>query len=116
MDEAEHCGRLGIMNRGRLLALDTPSALKRDVVPGQAWNVVATPLLRALETLEATPGLRYTGLLGDHLHAITELGTHTAQSLGAVLKAGGCAVVEIEPADKTLEDVFIELATRGGAV
>jgi ABC-2 type transport system ATP-binding protein len=35
MDEAEHCGRLGIMNRGRLLALDAPSALKREVVPGE---------------------------------------------------------------------------------
>src|SRR5574341_970901 len=28
MDEAEHCGRLGIMYNGRLMAIDTPSALK----------------------------------------------------------------------------------------
>jgi ABC-2 type transport system ATP-binding protein len=112
MDEAEHCGRLGIMNRGRLLALDTPTALKRDVVPGVAWNVVAEPLLGALEALETAPGLRYTGLLGDHLHAITEPGTHTAESLRACLAEAGFGAAVVEPADITLEDVFIELATR----
>ncbi len=112
MDEAEHCGRLGIMNRGRLLALDTPTALKRDVVPGVAWNVVAEPLLGALEALEGAPGLRYIGLLGDHLHAITEPGAHTAESLRARLGKDGLAAAVVEPAEITLEDVFIELATR----
>ena len=29
MDEAEFCGRLGFINGGRLIALDTPAALKR---------------------------------------------------------------------------------------
>ncbi len=33
MDEAEYCNRVGIMRRGRLLALDTPSALKRSALP-----------------------------------------------------------------------------------
>jgi len=112
MDEAEHCGRLGIMNRGRLLALDTPTALKRDVVPGVAWNVVAEPLLGALEALEAAPGVRYTGLLGDHLHAITEPGVHSAESLRARLAEAGFGAAMVEPAEITLEDVFIELATR----
>ena len=34
MDEAEYCGRLGIMSGGRLLAMDTPAALKRNALPG----------------------------------------------------------------------------------
>jgi len=112
MDEAEHCGRLGIMNHGRLLALDTPSALKHDVVAGQAWDVVAQPLLDALETLQAAHGVRYVGLLGDHLHAITEPGAHTAERLLALLRAAGFGDARVEPADATLEDVFIELASR----
>jgi ABC-2 type transport system ATP-binding protein len=111
MDEAEHCGRLGIMNRGRLLALDTPSALKRETVSGQAWDILVTPLLGALVVLEAAPGVRHTGLLGDHLHAITEPGAHTRESLHALLDATGLAA-QVEPASITLEDVFIELATR----
>jgi ABC-2 type transport system ATP-binding protein len=113
MDEAEHCGRLGIMNRGRLLALDAPSALKRDVVHGQAWDVVAQPLMTALDVLAALPGVRQAGLLGDHLHAITAPGTHTAESLQAALQAAGFAAAQVEAAEVTLEDVFTELATSG---
>jgi ABC-2 type transport system ATP-binding protein len=31
MDEAEHCDRIAIMNEGRIVALDTPDALKARV-------------------------------------------------------------------------------------
>jgi ABC-2 type transport system ATP-binding protein len=30
MEEAEYCNRLALMNRGRMIALDTPAALRRD--------------------------------------------------------------------------------------
>ena len=112
MDEAEHCGRLGIMSAGRLLALDTPTALKQHVVAGSAWNIVAEPLIAALDALHQQPGVKYVGLLGDHLHAITAPAAHTAESLTALLVAAGFPNALVEPAEITLEDVFTELATR----
>jgi ABC-2 type transport system ATP-binding protein len=30
MDEAEHCDRVGLMNRGRLIAIDNPARLRAD--------------------------------------------------------------------------------------
>ncbi len=39
MDEAEYCGRVGIMRDGRLMALDSPSALRRDALPGRSWDI-----------------------------------------------------------------------------
>ena len=36
MDEAEYCGRVGIMRDGKLLAMDSPSVLKRHTLPGFA--------------------------------------------------------------------------------
>ncbi len=112
MDEAEHCGRLGIMNAGRLLALDAPTALKEHEVRGAAWDIRAEPLITALDFLAALPGVKYAGLLGDHLHAITAPAAHTADSLQAALLGAGLASPTIEPADVTLEDVFTELAGR----
>jgi len=114
MDEAEHCGRLGIMNRGQLLALDSPSALKREVVKGAAWNIIAQPLIPVLDALAAMPGVERAGLLGDHLHAITAPGAHTAESLRTALAERGFRDVHVEPAEVTLEDVFTELAGRSG--
>jgi len=116
MDEAEHCGRLGIMNKGRLLALDSPSALKRTVVAGAAWNIIAQPLMPVLDAVSRVTGVEYVGLLGDHLHAITSPGRHTLASLRAALDQAGFREALVEQAEVTLEDVFTELAVRRAEV
>jgi len=111
MDEAEHCGRLGIMYNGQLMAIDTPSALKESKLKGPTWNIVADPLIPALEALTAIPGVHRAGLLGDHLHAITLGSAHTAESLQSALIQVGIKT-SVESAEPTLEDVFIELAGK----
>jgi ABC-2 type transport system ATP-binding protein len=110
MDEAEHCGRLGIMFQGRLMAMDTPVALKQSQLAGPAWNIVATPLIPALDALATVPGISRVGLLGDHLHAITTGDAHTATSLETALASLGFSPEQVEPVDPTLEDVFMTLA------
>jgi ABC-2 type transport system ATP-binding protein len=108
MDEAEYCGRLGIMNLGRLLAMDTPQALKRSVLPGPAWDLILDPLIPALQALEKVAGVVQVGLRGDHLHAITQAGVHNAESLHQALGPLGQDAI-IEQAEPTLEDVFTAL-------
>jgi ABC-2 type transport system ATP-binding protein len=39
LDEAEYCARIGLMVDGRMVALDTPSALKRAFVPDRLFVV-----------------------------------------------------------------------------
>ena len=109
MDEAEYCNRVGIMRRGRLLAIDTPSALKRSALPGLAWDVVATPVLEALGVLQGLPFVSRAGLTGDHLRAITGPDV-TPPMLSVALSNEGIAANRIEPVEPTLEDVFLALA------
>jgi len=109
MDEAEYCQRVGIMRDGKLLALDTPSVLKRDALPGVAWEVRATPLLVALSALEACPAVLRAGLVGDHLRAISAAG-EDAPVLRKALLAAGASVETLSPVEPTLEDVFLALA------
>ena len=109
MDEAEYCGRVGIMRDGKLLALDTPSALKRTALPGVAWEIRATPLLAALSALEACPAVLRAGLVGDHLRAISA-SEEDAGVLRQALADVAVEVVLLETVEPTLEDVFLSLA------
>jgi ABC-2 type transport system ATP-binding protein len=109
MDEAEYCGRVGIMREGKLLAMDSPSNLKRHALPGLAWDVFAVPLLPALAALEHCPGVLRAGLAGDHLRAITPVQT-SERILRHYLVEAGMRVERLETVEPTLEDVFLALA------
>lgn len=111
MDEAEYCGRVGIMRDGRLLALDTPTALKTHALPGLAWDVFTEPLLPALEALETCACVSRAGLAGDHLRAITPLDVD-ASLLRAHLSEAGITAARLEQVEPTLEDVFLALAGK----
>ena len=109
MDEAEYCERVGIMRDGRLLAMDSPAELKKQVVPGDVWEVYATPLEAALAALRKTPGVLRVGLAGDHIRTIAE--RSLPQSiLQSALEEAGLTVTGISPGEPTLEDVFLSVA------
>jgi ABC-2 type transport system ATP-binding protein len=109
MDEAEYCTRVGIMRRGKLLMMDTPTQVKRRAFIGRGWDVHATPLLEALDALQRLPFVRRAGLAGDHLRAVTD-DQHTPEDLERGLRAQGVASVHVEAIEPTLEDVFLALA------
>jgi ABC-2 type transport system ATP-binding protein len=114
MDEAEHCGRLAILDQGHILAMDTPTALKREVVRGDAWEIVPPPDVATgplVESLEALPGMLRVEILGDSLHAIAEPGAYQADTLLAALAAH--PGVQVEPTDVSLDDVFSILVSGG---
>ncbi len=109
MDEAEYCERVGIMRDGRLLAMDAPGNLKKQVVPGDVWEVYASPLERALNTLRQADGVLRVGLAGDHIRTIVERGANHG-ALQRVLASAGLSVSSITPGEPTLEDVFLSVA------
>jgi len=121
MDEAEYCGRVGIMRDGRLLAMDTPTVLKSSALPGLAWDVFVeaqeevddgtSPLLAALNALETCPCVLRAGLAGDHLRAIAPSDVD-AQTLLARLAEMGITRIRVESVEPTLEDVFLALASK----
>lgn len=109
MDEAEYCGRVGMMRDGKLLALDTPQNLKTRVVPGKIWEAFTETLLDGLKKLPGVPGVLQVGLAGDHLRVITEPGLEKAR-FESGLRLQGLDGIRLEQGEATLEDVFLALA------
>ncbi|HLA08351.1 MAG TPA: ABC transporter ATP-binding protein [Anaerolineales bacterium] len=108
MDEAEYCERVGVMRDGKLLAMDTPTNLKKSIIKGDVWEVYAQPLERGLELLSQMQEVDRVGLAGDHLRAISSKVRKDA--LKEQLEQAGIEVTRIERGEPTLEDVFLELA------
>jgi ABC-2 type transport system ATP-binding protein len=116
MDEAEHCNRVAFMYRSKLLAFDTPSALKSTYLHGAAWDLAADPLLEAVEELSRTAGVAQASLHGDRAHVIIDPDVWTPENLTKRLAERGITVQAIERVQSTLEDVFTLLAHRGRTV
>ena len=118
MDEAEHCGRLGILDRGRLLAMDTPTRLRARVA-GDPWDVAVegVPPPVVLDGLAARSGVVLATLLGDHVHLVTEPGALDRATIHAAVVdvAGAGSRVTVETSEVTLDDVFTVL-TAGPAL
>jgi len=110
MDEAEHCGRVGFMRSGRLLAMDTPTALKASQLRGEAWDVATARLVDGLAALGQLDCVQQASMAGDKLHVITSPGECSADLLRRTLAAQGIPDAQAAPAEATLEDVFVSLA------
>lgn len=115
MEEAEYCHRLGLMNRGRLIALDTPGALRRRVdVP--ILDVDTDDAPRAVEALQGVEGIGEASMFGRRLHVLVEGGADGPELVEAALKAAGREVRGMRHVPPSLEDVFVALVRRvGGA-
>ena len=102
MDEAENCDRIGIMDHARLIALDTPDALKAamggDVVRLRtADNAATTAFLTreyGIEAREENEALRFEVEHGDTF-------------VPGFLRSSPVAVQSVDIARPTLNDVFL---------
>jgi ABC-2 type transport system ATP-binding protein len=111
MDEAEYCNRLALIDRGRIVALGTPTALKRTAMKGELLQVECQPLARALEVLEKAPGVLDAAVFGNNLHLVVEDAAAAAPALREHLRRRGLEAARLEPIPPSLEDVFVSLTT-----
>ena len=110
MDEAERCGRVALMHQGKVLVVDTPSALKTRL-HGIVLEVVASPRRAALAAARALPQVRHGSIFGPTLHLVV-IAEDAAPQIRAALQRQGIAVQDIRSIDPSLEDVFVSLLSE----
>jgi ABC-2 type transport system ATP-binding protein len=119
MEEAEYCHRLALLNRGRLIALDSPAALRRSMVETIHEITVDSPL-DAVGALRAVSGVSDVALHGRKVRVVTtpvEAAGITAAGLRDVLARAGLDATVVRTVLPSLEDVFAHLVrAEGGAV
>ena len=102
MDEAEHCDRLAILDRGRIVAIDTPDALRRKI-GGDVLTIRSENAADLCVEIEKRWGIRAKNVDGS-----VRFEHPDARSLlREIYEAFPAGIESIQLARPTLEDVFI---------
>jgi ABC-2 type transport system ATP-binding protein len=109
MEEAEYCNRIGLIDRGKLIASGSPSALKRRHLSGKIYEITTTDVLAAVEMLQKMPHVLDAAVFGRALHVRLAPDVDAAQVVVPVLSTSGLSVQQIKAIEPTLEDVFVAL-------
>jgi ABC-2 type transport system ATP-binding protein len=112
LDEAENCRRIGLMAAGKLIALDTPAALKRIYVPGRLFLARGLDLAAAAAPLRGQPGILVVEPFGAGLHLQVDPALWDEAGITRALATAGGREVSVEPAEPSLEDVFLAALGR----
>ncbi|HET7585262.1 MAG TPA: ABC transporter ATP-binding protein [Gemmatimonadaceae bacterium] len=115
MDEAERlCDRVGIMDHGRIIALDTPRALIAAMGADHVieFSLEGAPAPLTAADLTDVAGVREVASNDGTYHlAVSEL-HRTIPALLGLLSGRGFALSELRTRSATLEDVFVSLTGR----
>jgi ABC-2 type transport system ATP-binding protein len=115
MDEAEHlCDRIAIVDRGKIIALDTPAGLKRGVDGSDRVQLeIEGDDERAANALSSESYLREVTIAGDgRITLTTDDGAHILPRLIDCVEGAGAHVKSVSVQKLSLEDVFIRYTGR----
>jgi ABC-2 type transport system ATP-binding protein len=113
LDEAERCNRVGLIDRGRLLATGTPEELK-TMMEGTILEIHCSRPRQGRALLQERLPTEQVGLFGDRIHVVTQNEQRASSSSREILLGAGIEVADIRPVEPTLEDVFISVLAREG--
>ena len=109
MEEAEYCNRLALIFRGKMVALGTPSELKRDSMKGDLLVVECEPLGPAVDALQSAPEVLDAAVFGSSLHLLVRNAESAIPKVKEFLAEHGVTLHRVEKINPTLEDVFVSL-------
>ena len=112
MDEAEYCNRLALLDRGRIVAMGTPTELKSQQMKGQLLLVECEPLAPAIESLQGAPGVLDAALFGNTLHVVVSDAAKAIPLIRDLLISKHFRVTRVELIPPGLEDVFVSLTSE----
>ena len=120
MDEAEElCSRVAIMDKGKIIALGSPSQLVRKVKMENTITVVPDKIsAKLIELIKSISGVKNAYTAQDEnekneaLKVITDCPDDILPEVVSTIVNDGTKVLSVQLSRVTLEDVFITLTGR----
>jgi ABC-2 type transport system ATP-binding protein len=105
LDEAERANRVGFMNQGRLIQVDTSTGLKRSL-PEATYRLTSKDHRATRDALQRQAGVLTVQPMGADLHLFLNPAVTSPEKLQALTQ------FEYQKIQPSLEDVFIALVRR----
>jgi ABC-2 type transport system ATP-binding protein len=115
MEEADRlCERVAIMDHGKILALDTPAALKQSIGADTVVTVKATgDAARLAETLAAeVDGVTRTRIVDGGVQLHVQGSDRLVPRVVTAAERGGFDLIDLSISEPSLETVFINLTGK----
>ena len=112
MDEAERCEYVALMNKGKILDVNTPKKLMEGL-GRNLYNASAKEMYPLLEALRSMPDVKDCYTFGATLHVVTTEAFRPEVAVNR-LRQEGLTDIRVYPAKGNIEDLFIKLAKEDG--
>ena len=109
MDEAENCGRIALIYKGEIIAMDTPLGLKTKSMQEDVLKITIPHPEDWQEKLKTVDQVKETALFGSALHAVVENAQFAMAGVKELFLKEGATEYAVEKIQPSLEDVFVSL-------
>ena len=107
LDEAERCSRVAMMNKGEIIAIDTPKNIKESL--GKiVVEIVCSPIRKAYQIIKTNTDFD-TQLFGDRINVVLNNFEKEYSAIENLLIQNEINIVDKRTVTPTLENVFIYL-------
>ena len=109
MDEAELCDRIALIQNGKILEIDTPTAIVKHY-PKPIYNVNAHNMYLLIQSLNEYKYNYSVYPFGEFVHYTDKRADFNPIELQQFLEEKALKNIQINPTNPTIEDTFMELA------
>lgn len=111
LDEAERCNHIGLIHKGKLLALGTPDEVKK-LMSGSIVEIHSSDPRKAIAVLKEEVPSESIGLFGKYIHLVTRDPEKVMERARRILSKTGLYIESIRVIDPSLEDVFVSVLAK----
>ena len=109
LDEAERCNRVGLMNNGEIISLDTPQKVKSSINK-QVIEIICTRIRKAYELIQNRTEFEVQ-LFGDRIDVMVNNYETDFNIIVKILNENGIKITGHRLISASLENVFISLVS-----
>jgi ABC-2 type transport system ATP-binding protein len=111
LDEAERCTRVALMNKGKVMVVDTPQNIKKQM-PGEVVEIVCDQIRAAADVLKTNPQVRDVQAIGDRLDIVVDDAKGDFPGVERALQDANIHVTESRVVSPSLENIFVSLMSH----